>query len=70
MPWCCAGEMLNHSELSQSSLLLLGDSFEADLLNEACSPLGQLNMDELQMLSDPSIITDTATEDLFRLDRL
>ena len=32
--------------------------------------LDPLDLDGLQMLTDPSIVTDPATEDQFRLDRL
>ncbi len=32
--------------------------------------LDPLDLDSLQMLTDPSLVTDTETEDSFRLDRL
>jgi len=49
-----------------------GDSFDADIFTDDALRLGldPLELDELQMLSDPSIVTDPATEDSFRLDRL
>lgn len=49
----------------------LGSSFDADLfsLDEALKVgLNPLMLDELQMLTDPSVVTDSATEDSFRLD--
>ena len=51
------------------NLLHLGDSFESEVLNDYLR-LDPLGSDELLMLEDPSLITDTATEDAFRLDRL
>jgi len=48
----------------------LGDSFEdfsaEDALRLGLDPLAS---EELEMLEDPSVITDAATEDMFRLDQ-
>ena len=48
----------------------LGDSFE-DFSNEDVLRLGldPLGGEELEMLEDPSVVTDPATEDLFRQDQ-
>jgi len=48
----------------------LGDSFE-DFSTEDALRLGldPLASEELEMLDDPSVTTDQATEDMFRLDQ-
>ncbi len=49
------------------------DSFDSDLFpsDEALKVgLDPLDLDGLQMLTDPTLVTDPATEDSFRLDRL
>ena len=49
------------------------DSFDSELFpsDEALKMgLDPLDLDGLQMLTDPSMVTDPATEDSFRLDRL
>jgi CREB-regulated transcription coactivator 1 len=49
------------------------DGFDADFLtnDEAFrADLGPLDFDGLQMLADPNMVTDPATEDSFKLDRL
>ena len=49
------------------------DSFDSDLFSadEALKVgLDPLDLDGLQMLTDPNLVTDPATEDSFRLDRL
>ncbi|XP_025077347.1 CREB-regulated transcription coactivator 1-like isoform X4 [Pomacea canaliculata] len=49
------------------------DGFDADFLSndEAFkADLGPLDFDGLQMLTDPNMVTDPATEDTFKLDRL
>lgn len=51
----------------------MSDSFEADFLtnDEAFRDgLGSLNFEEMQMLTDPSLVADADTEDSFKLDRL
>ena len=53
-----------------SAMAGMPDSFDSDLflsdeaLKDGLDPL------DLQMLTDPNIVTDPATEDSFRLDRL
>lgn len=60
--------------LSQSDLLsCLGDSFDADMLTTddfLKIGLDPLELEEIRMLSDANIVTDPATEDSFRLDRM
>lgn len=49
------------------------DGFDTDFLSndEAFkADLGPLDFDGLQMLTDPNMVTDPATEDTFKLDRL
>ena len=46
----------------------LPDSFDTDFLtNDGLDPLG---FEEIQMLTDASLVADPATEDTFKLDRL
>jgi len=55
-----------------NTLTYLGDSFDGEVFTaEDALRLGldPLELEELQMLADPSIITDSATEDSFRLDQ-
>lgn len=57
---------------SLSNLSYFGDSFDGEVFTaEDALRLGldPLELEELQMLADPSIITDSATEDSFRLDQ-
>lgn len=68
--------------LSQSDLLsrdtasllsCLGDSFDADMLTTddfLKIGLDPLELEEIRMLSDANIVTDPATEDSFRFDRM
>ncbi len=55
------------------SAMIAGDSFElfAGDADEALKMgLDPLDLDGLQMLTDPNMVADPATEDSFRLDRL
>lgn len=76
----CAGvaDSMSQQDFASSGginpLSYLGDSFDAstDMFTaEEALKLGldPLEIEELQMLADASIITDPATEDSFRLDR-
>jgi CREB-regulated transcription coactivator 1 len=76
----CIGvpDNLNQQDLTSAGginpLSYLGDSFDAstDLFTaEDALKLGldPLEIEELQMLADASIVADPATEDSFRLDR-
>jgi len=83
MPCCCVacsapGDVAVQHDLTSASginpLSYLGDSFDAstDLFTaEDALKLGldPLEIEELQMLADASIVTDPATEDSFRLER-
>lgn len=69
-----AGDMdeLDDQKNGLNTLTYLGDSFDGgdiftaeDALRLGLDPL---ELEELQMLADPSIVTDPATEDSFRLD--
>lgn len=54
-------------------LSYLGDSFESDMLTtDDFLKLGldPLELEEIRMLSDANMVTDPATEDSFRLDRM
>lgn len=50
----------------------MAGSFDSDILSDEClrQGLDPIDLDGLQMLTDQEIITDPATEDHFRLDRL
>lgn len=51
----------------------MSDSFDTDFFpsDEALKVgLDPLDLDGLQMLTDPNMVADPATEDTFRLDRL
>lgn len=51
----------------------MSDSFDTDFFStdEAFKAgLDPLDLDGLQMLTDPNMVTDPATEDTFKLDRL
>jgi CREB-regulated transcription coactivator 1 len=51
----------------------MGDSFDSEFFpsDEALKAgLDPLDLDGLQMLTEPSLVADPATEDSFRLDRL
>ena len=56
-----------------NAMVGMPDSFDSDLfpsdevLKDGLDPL---DFDGLQMLTDPNLVTDSATEDTFRLDRL
>jgi len=71
------GDMAAQQDLTSGAinpLSYLGDSFDAstDLFTaEDALKLGldPLEIEELQMLADASIVTDPATEDSFRLER-
>ena len=55
-----------------NALTYLGDSFDGEIFTTEDAlrlALDPLELEELQMLADSSILTDPATEDSFRLDR-
>lgn len=67
-----ADESLGRADQTRDAGGTLPDLFY-DLFNgdEAFKvSLDPLDLDSLQMLTDPSLVTDTETEDSFRLDRL
>lgn len=56
-----------------NAITVMGDSFDTDFLtaDEAFKAgLDPLDLEEIQMLTDASLVADPATEDSFKLDRL
>lgn len=65
---------LGHEDrFSKDTLSGLSESFDPELfsIDEALKVgLNPLELEELQMLTNPNVIADPATEDSFRLDQL